>query len=340
MTCAGDCMNVNSASDFAEKTLQKPRVIDQLRERLRYRHYSLRTEQAYLHWVKRFIYFHNKRHPLDMGREEIVSFLSHLAIRRQVAASTQSQALSALLFLYKEVLAVDLPWLNEFERPKKTARLPTVLSIGEVQALLSQMMGTPQLVARLLYGTGMRLLECLRLRVKDVDFPRNLILVRDGKGAKDRVTMLPQALREPLRLHLNVILEQFKADLAKGMAGVQMPYALARKYPNAEYEWGWQYVFPAQNYSKDPRSGVIRRHHVDEKQIQRHVKKAAHAAGLIKPVSPHTLRHSFATHLLQSGADIRTVQELLGHKDVTTTQIYTHVLDRGGVGLISPLDRM
>jgi len=333
-------MSAALALHSAEKTLQKPRLLDQVRERLRYRHYSLRTEQAYLHWIKRFVFFHDKRHPLTMGRDEIVAFLTHLAVERQVSVSTQNLALSSLLFLYKEVLQLNLPWIAEFERPRRQARLPTVLSVGEVLALLSQMQGTTQLIARLLYGTGMRLLECLRLRVKDVDFERNLILVRDGKGAKDRVTMLPQALREPLRLHLAVIFRQFQADLAQGMASVEMPFALARKYPNAEHEWGWQYVFPAQSYSKDPRSGIVRRHHVDEKQVQRHVKKAAQAAGLVKPVSPHTLRHSFATHLLQSGADIRTVQELLGHKDVTTTQIYTHVLDRGGVGAISPLDRL
>jgi integron integrase len=333
-------MSANLSGHSAKKSLQNPRLLDQVRERLRYRHYSLRTEEAYQHWIKRFVLFHDKRHPLQMGREEIVAFLTHLAVEHQVSVSTQNLALSSLLFLYKEVLQLDLPWISEFERPRRQARLPTVLSVGEVLALLSQMGGTPQLIARLLYGTGMRLLECLRLRVKDVDFSRNLILVRDGKGAKDRVTMLPQSLREPLRLHLQVVFAQFEADRAAGYAGVNMPFALARKYPNAEFEWGWQYVFPAQGFSVDPRSGVKRRHHVDEKQVQRHVKKAAQAAGLVKPVSPHTLRHSFATHLLQSGADIRTVQELLGHKDVTTTQIYTHVLDRGGVGTVSPLDRM
>lgn len=333
-------MSANLSGHSAKKSLQNPRLLDQVRERLRYRHYSLRTEEAYQHWIKRFVLFHDKRHPLQMGREEIVAFLTHLAVEHQVSVSTQNLALSSLLFLYKEVLQLDLPWISEFERPRRQARLPTVLSVGEVLALLSQMGGTPQLIARLLYGTGMRLLECLRLRVKDVDFSRNLILVRDGKGAKDRVTMLPQSLREPLRLHLQVVLALFEADRAAGYAGVNMPFALARKYPNAEFEWGWQYVFPAQGFSVDPRSGVKRRHHVDEKQVQRHVKKAAQAAGLVKPVSPHTLRHSFATHLLQSGADIRTVQELLGHKDVTTTQIYTHVLDRGGVGAVSPLDRM
>lgn len=333
-------MNANVSFNPVKTGEAKPRLLDLVREHLRYRHYSLRTEDAYVHWIKRYIFFHGRRHPGEMGRDEIVAFLTYLAADRQVAAATQNQALSALLFLYKEVLRCDLPWVSDFERPKKAARLPTVLSVDEVQQLFQGMEGTTALVARLLYGTGMRLLEGLRLRVKDVDFSRNRILVRDGKGGKDRVTMLPQALRVPLQRHLQCVQDQFRGDLVAGKAGVEMPCALARKYPNAEREWGWQYVFPAAGFSSDPRSGVVRRHHLDEKQVQRHMRRAAQAAGMAKPVSPHTLRHSFATHLLQSGADIRTVQELLGHKDVATTQIYTHVLDRGGVGAMSPLDRL
>ncbi|WP_205701030.1 integron integrase [Jeongeupia sp. USM3] len=318
----------------------RPRLLVQVRDCLRYRHYSLRTEKAYIYWIKYFIRFSGLRHPQEMGRQELVCFLTHLAVERDVSASTQNQALSALLFLYKTVLEVDLPWLEGFERPKRPAHLPTVLGVAEVERLLAQMQGTTALVARLLYGTGMRVLEALRLRVKDVDFERGLVVVRDGKGNKDRVTMLPRCLEAPLKAHLLAVQAQFQADLATGRAGVALPHALARKYPAAERQWGWQYVFPAAGFSVDPLSGAVRRHHLDPKQLQRAIRKAAQAVALVKPVSPHTLRHSFATHLLQSGGDIRTVQELLGHKDVSTTQIYTHVLDRGGVGAVSPLDRL
>lgn len=317
-----------------------PRLLDQLRDRIRLKHYSLRTEQAYLQWVKRYILFHGKRHPADLGKEEIESFLTSLAVDRNVAASTQTQALSAILFLYKEVLGIEPPWLPNLTRAKKPVRLPTVLGRDEVQALLSQaedpLLG---LIMRLLYGTGMRLLEGLRLRVKDVDFARNEIVVREGKGNKDRVTMLPASLREALQAHLKVVRAQHDADLAAGRGEVWLPDALAAKYPNAARTWGWQYVFPAAGFSVDPRSGAVRRHHVDDKRVQRAVRKAAARAGLAKPVSPHTLRHSFATHLLESGYDIRTVQELLGHSDVSTTMIYTHVLNKGGRGVVSPLDR-
>ena len=318
---------------------QSPKLLDQLRDRLRLKHYSLRTEQAYLQWVKRYIFFHGKRHPADMGKAEVEAFLTSLAVDRNVAASTQTQALSALLFLYREVLLLDLPWLSEVTRAKKPARLPTVLSKSETQALLRQV-DDPllDLIIRLLYGTGMRLLECLRLRVKDVDFARNEILVRDGKGGKDRVTMLPASLAERLKAHLKVIQAQHAADLGLGRGDVWLPNALAAKYPNASRQWGWQYVFPAAGFSADPRSSAVRRHHVDDKRVQRAVKLAAEKAGIAKPVSPHTLRQSFATHLLEGGYDIRTVQELLGHSDVSTTMIYTHVLNKGGRGVVSPLD--
>lgn len=317
----------------------KPKLLDQMRDRIRVKHYSIRTEQVYCEWVKRFIRFHQYRHPLDMGAAEVEAFLSDLAVRRNVSASTQNQALAALLFLYKEVLAVDLPWLNDVVRAKKPQRLPVVLSIEEVRRTLAGLDGELWLVCSLLYGTGMRLMEVLRLRVKDVDFARNEILVRDGKGMKDRVTVLPRSLLQPLRQHLSVVRAVHKAELEAGRGDVWLPFALERKYPNAPREWGWQYVFPAAGLSVDPRSGAVRRHHLDEKRIQRNFKRAVQAAGIVKLATPHTLRHCFATHLLESGQDIRTVQELLGHADVKTTMIYTHVLNRGGMAVLSPLDR-
>lgn len=318
-----------------------PKLLDQVRERLRVKHYSLRTETAYVQWIKRFIYFHSKQHPVNMGKAEVEAFLTSLAVERNVSAATQTQALSALLFLYKEVLGQALPWLDEVTRAKRPARLPTVLSVEETRRLLEGV-EHPQcsLVVRLLYGTGMRLLECLRLRIKDVDFARQEITIREGKGNKDRVTMLPQRLLEPLRAQVAAARAQHQADLLAGRGEVWLPDALALKYPDAARSPGWQYVFPAAGFSKDPRSGAIRRHHLDESRIQRAVKKAATAAGIMKPVSPHTLRHSFATHLLEGGYDIRTVQELLGHADVSTTMIYTHVLNRGGRGVRSPLDAL
>ncbi len=317
-----------------------PKLFDQLRDRLRLKHYSLRTEQAYVQWVKRYIFFHGKRHPSEMGKPEIEAFLTSLAVDRHVSASTQTQALSALLFLYKEVLGLEFPWLTEVVRAKRPARLPTVLTREEVRALMERMEDPLlDLIVRLLYGTGMRLLEVLRLRAKDVEFTRNEIVVRDGKGGKDRVTMLPTSLSDRLKAHLAVVKAQHEADLALGRGVVWLPDALAVKYPSAPREWGWQYVFPAAGFSTDPRSGAVRRHHVDDKRVQRAVKLAASRAGIAKPVSPHTLRHSFATHLLEGGYDIRTVQELLGHSDVSTTMIYTHVLNKGGRGVVSPLDR-
>lgn len=321
-------------------TPQAPKLLDQVRDRLRLKHYSIRTETQYLQWIRRFILFHDKRHPKEMGAQEVEAFLTHLAVEGSVAASTQNQALSALLFLYREVLAINLPWLDGVVRAKQPQRLPVVLTPQEVAGVLERMNGLHGMMARLLYGTGMRLMECVRLRVKDVDFERAEILVRDGKGAKDRVTMLPQSLILPLQEHLRWRRQLFVDDKAKGKAAVYMPDALDRKYPNAAVDWAWQYVFPAAGYSIDPRSGAERRHHLDEKTLQRAVKKAVQASGLSKPATPHTFRHSFATHLLQSGYDIRTVQELLGHADVATTMIYTHVLNKGGRGVASPLDAM
>jgi integron integrase len=317
-----------------------PKLLEQYRERLRVKHYSLRTEEAYLHWARRFIYFHGKRHPREMGGPEVEAFLSHLATEGRVAPSTQNQALAALLFLYREVLVKDLPWMDGVVRAKRTARVPVVLTENEVRALLAQLDGTRWLAASLLYATGMRLLEGLRLRVKDVDFERGEIAVRDGKGGRDRRTMLSARLIEPLRSHLARVKDLHARDLAEGFGEVYLPYALARKYPRAERSWPWQYVFPSGRRSSDPLDGVIRRHHLDEKVIQRAVSQAARKARIAKPVSPHILRHSFATHLLEAGYDIRTVQELLGHKDVSTTMIYTHVLNKGGRGVRSPLDRL
>jgi integron integrase len=318
----------------------KPRLLDQLRMRLRLKHYSIRTEQQYVHWARRFILYHNKRHPAEMGAEEVEAFLTHLAVTGRVAAATQNQALSALLFLYREVLGLDLPWLTQVVRAKRPARLPVVLTRHEVTRVLDRMEGVYGLMARLLYGTGMRLMECVRLRVKDVDFERGEILLRDGKGAKDRVTMLPGTLAAPLQNQLRARRLVYDDDLRRGMAAVYLPDALERKYLNAPTDWGWQYIFAAGSYSVDPRSGAQRRHHIDEKLLQRAMKRAVSAVELAKPATPHTLRHSFATHLLESGYDIRTVQELLGHADVSTTMIYTHVLNRGGRGVISPLDML
>lgn len=321
---------------------ESPRLLDRVRQQIRIRHYSLRTETAYVGWITRFILFHGKRHPQDLGGAEVSAFLSFLATDRNVSANTQNQALAALLFLYKAVLEVDLPWLKEVTRAKKPQRLPTVLTVEEVTRLLSALDGDPveTLVVRLLYGTGMRLLESLRLRVKDVDLSRREIVIRDGKGGKDRVTMLPEVLVEPLRVRIAERRLLFDEDRVLEQHDVWLPDALSVKYPNAPREWGWQYVFVAHRLSTDPRSGAVRRHHLDERLIQRRVKLASGRAGLAKPVSPHTLRHSFATHLLEAGHDIRTVQELLGHADVSTTMIYTHVLNRGGRGVRSPLDRL
>ncbi|MDZ7656983.1 MAG: integron integrase [Sulfurimicrobium sp.] len=318
--------------------LPTPKLLDQVRGKIRLKHYSLRTEQTYVDWIKRYILFHGKHHPKDMGAGEVEAFLTHLAVAGKVAASTQNQAKSALLFLYKEVLGIDLPWLDNVERAKAPKRLPVVLTRDEVQVVLSRLEGTHWLIASLLYGSGLRIMEGIRLRVKDVDLSRREILVRDGKGFKDRVTMLPESLLNPLKTHLRRVRTLHDQDLAAGYGAVHLPYALEKKYPNAAREWAWQYVFPSANFAVDPRTGETRRHHLQDQAVQRAVKQAVRAAGLTKPATPHTLRHSFATHLLEGGYDIRTVQELLGHSDVSTTMIYTHVLNRGGRGVASPLD--
>ncbi|MFN7957370.1 MAG: integron integrase [Holophagaceae bacterium] len=315
-----------------------PRLLDRLREQVRTRHYSLRTEDAYADWVRRFILFHGKRHPQALGAPEVQAFLSHLAVERRVSASTQNQAKAALLFLYREVLNLELPWLSEVVQAKRQPRLPVVLTPGEVRALLDQMDGVMGLVAQVLYGTGMRLMEGLRLRVKDLEFERHEVVVRDGKGGRDRVTMLPERLAGPLRAHLERVRALHEGDLAEGFGEAFLPDALAAKFRGAGRQWGWQWVFPSQQRAVDPRSGLVRRHHLHPESVQKAVRLAARAAELVKPVTPHVLRHSFATHLLGGGHDIRTVQELLGHKDVATTMIYTHVLNRGGRGVASPLD--
>jgi integron integrase len=317
---------------------QPPKLLDQMRAELRVRHMSWRTEESYVGWARRFILFHGKRHPLEMGGPEVSAFLVHLAMERSVSASTQNQAKAALLFLYKRVLGVDLPWLGEVVQAKATRRLPVVLSREEVRAVLERMEGTMGLLAALLYGTGMRVLEALRLRVKDVDFDRGEILVRQGKGGKDRVTVLPARLAAPLRAHLERVRALHAQDLAEGYGDVALPDALAVKYPQAGRTWGWQWVFPSTHRTVDPRSGMERRHHLHLDSVSKALRKAARDVDLPRPVSPHVLRHAFATHLLLNGQDIRTVQELLGHKDVETTMIYTHVLNRGGRGVASPLD--
>lgn len=320
--------------------VQEPRLLDQVRGKIRLKHYSIRTEQAYTDWIKRFILHFGKKHPRTLGAIEVEQFLTYLAVKKQVSASTQNQAKSAILFLYKEVLAMQLPWLENVEQAKTPKRLPVVLNREEIQSILSRLSGTHWLIASLLYGTGMRIMECLRLRVKDVDFKRHEILIRDGKGFKDRVTMLPLTLAASLQAHLTKVRDLHNNDLAQGFGAVYLPYALERKYPNAAKEWMWQYVFPAAKISTDSRTQAVRRHHVQEQTIQRAVKQAVRDAGLTKPATPHTFRHSFATHLLEGGYDIRTVQELLGHSDVSTTMIYTHVLNKGGRGVSSPLDHL
>ncbi len=324
--------------DRSDATISRPRLRERLREAIRRHNYSRRTEQAYWFWIRWFIRSNGMRHPAEMGEAEVEAFLSWLATERNVAAATQNQALSALLFLYKELLGKDLPWFKNLVRAKRPVRVPVVLSRGEVQRLLAQMEGAKWLMAALLYGAGLRQIECLQLRVKDVDFAYRQILVRDAKGAKDRVTMLPEQAVQPLQAHLGRVRALHQRDLKSGHGEVSLPFALARKYPNAGREWAWQFVFPSGVLSEDPGSGVLRRHHVFPDTLGRAVKAAARRASLVKPVSCHTLRHSFATHLLESGYDIRTVQELLGHSDVSTTMVYTHVLNKGGRGVASPLD--
>jgi integron integrase len=318
---------------------ERPKLLDEVRGRMRRLGMAKRSEEAYVGWIRRFILRNDKRHPAEMGALEIERFLTHLAVQGKVSPSTQNQALSALLFLYRQVLDVELPWLDGIERAKKPTRLPVVLTVAETTALLGELVGVHWLMGSLLYGTGMRLMECVRLRVKDVDFARREILVRQGKGHKDRHTMLPRALIDALQAQLCEARRIHDRDLATGFGQVWMPDALARKYPAAAGEWGWQYVFPSAKRSEDPQTGNESRHHLDESTLQRAIKTARVRAKIIKPATCHTLRHSFATHLLEAGQDIRTIQELLGHKDVATTQIYTHVLNRGGHGVLSPLDR-
>jgi integron integrase len=317
-----------------------PRLLDRVRDHIRRKHYSIRTEQAYVDWIKRFILFHGKTHPSALGATEVEAFLTHLAVDRNVSAATQNQAQSALLFLYRDILGTQLPWLDEVVRAKRPTKLPVVLTVGEVAGVLRRLSGTHELIGRLLYGAGLRILEALRLRVHDVEFSRREVLVRDGKGQKDRITMLPRVLIRPLRAHLREVAKIHERDLEDGFGEVWLPFALARKYPGAAREWGWQYVFPSERRARDPRGGAIRRHHIQDQAFQRAMRQAVRDAGIVKPATPHTLRHSFATHLLESGYDIRTVQELLGHTNVSTTMIYTHVLNRGGRGVLSPLDRL
>jgi integron integrase len=318
----------------------KPKLLDQVRQAIRTRHYSPRTEETYIHWIKRFNFFHNKRHPGEMAEAEIARFLSNLATESHVSASTQNQALNAVLFLYRQVLRKDIGYVNGVVRANRPKRLPTVLTRQEVRSIFGNLDGVEWIMAMLLYGAGLRLMECLRLRVKDVDFSRNEIRIRSGKGDKDRVTMLPGAVKEPLLTHLQSVKRQHEEDLQKGLGRVALPDALERKHRNAGSEWGWQWIFPATSHYVDRITGEKRRHHLHESVLQKTVKEAVRKAGLPKPASPHTFRHSFATHLLEDGYDIRTVQELLGHSDVTTTMVYTHVLNRGGHGVNSPADRL
>jgi integron integrase len=313
------------------------KLLDQVRDSIRLKHYAYRTEETYVSWIRQFILFHKKRHPKDMGAAEIEQFLTYLAQERHVAASTQNQALSALLFLYREVLSLPLSNIN-VTWAKKPKRLPTVLSKDEANRIISCLTGTSRLMAQLLYGSGLRLMECLRLRVKDVDFSQCHILIRNGKGFKDRVTLLPEVVVDPLKCQLKYAQVIHERDVKAGYGRTSLPDALSVKYPNADLAWGWQYVFPASKISLDKRTDVMRRHHTHESVLQKAVRKAAKVAGIVKPVGPHTFRHCFATHLLEAGYDIRTVQELMGHKDVKTTMVYTHVMNKGPLGVRSPLD--
>jgi len=318
----------------------RPGLLAVAQQKMRTRHLALRTERTYLHWSRRYIAFHGRKHPRDLGAPEVEQFLTHLAVHRKVSAATQNQALQALLFLYRHVLGIELPWLDNLTRASRPQRRPVVLSRSEVRALLSQLQGTPWLIANLLYGSGLRLMEALRLRVKDIALERGEMIIRDAKGGKDRVTVLATAVETPLRAHLTRLRAWFEEERRRQQPGVSLPFALDRKYPRAATEWGWQYLFPSRQLCKDPYSGKMVRHHLHEKNVQRAVQAAVRSASLSKPASCHTLRHSFATHLLEDGYDIRTVQELLGHADLKTTMIYTHVLTKGAGGVRSPLDRI
>jgi integron integrase len=329
----------HSIADGCRSSGSPPKLLDSVRQAIRLRHYSRRTEQAYVGWIRRFIVFHGKRHPGELGAREVTAFLSSLATRG-VSASTQNQALSAILFLYEVVVGERLPWMYDIVRAQRPVRLPVVLSCEEVTSLLSELRGVVWLMASLLYGAGLRLLECAELRVKDLNVDRGELRIRDGKGGKDRVTMLPVALNGPMREHLARVKTQHDADLALGRGRVALPGTIGAKYPNASQEWAWQWVFPATRFYVDQHTGERRRHHLHESVLQRAVQSAARSAGIARPATSHSLRHSFATHLLEAGYDIRTIQELLGHRDVSTTMIYTHVLNQGGRGVRSPLDRL
>jgi len=332
-------MTVSSDSDHAVER-RKPKLLDQVRSAIRTRHYSIRTEEAYVNWIRKFILFHNKRHPAEMGEEEIAQFLNHLATKENVAASTQNQALSGILFLYRTVLDRDIGEIKDLIWAKRPKKLPVVLSRHEVRAILKELSADKWLMANLLYGGGLRLRECLSLRVKDVDFEYSQIIVRSAKGEKDRATILPQNIKAPLKQHLTKVKMLYEQDKANGFGRVYLPYALERKYPNAATEWGWYWIFPADTISTDPRSGIRRRHHAGEWLLQRALREARLKAGIVKHCGCHTFRHSFATHLLEDGYDIRTIQELLGHEDIRTTMIYTHVAKKGGQGVRSPADRL
>ena len=335
-----DRLKNSEASNGSGGSLVQPKLLDRVRQAIRSRHFSRSTEEAYIHWIKRFIFFHGKRHPVEMAEAEINQFLTFLAIDQNVSASTQNQALSALLFLYQQVLGKKIGWMEGLVRAHKPRRLPIVLTREEVRLVLGHLAGTARLMATLLYGSGMRIMECLKLRVKDIDFSRGEIMIRDGKGQVDRITMLPGLVKEPLSRHLDNVRQLHQRDLEAGAGRVELPDALARKYPNADREWGWQYVFPASRRYFDPKVGFERRYHLHETALQKAVTKAVRDAGITKRASVHTFRHSFATHLLEDGYDIRTVQELLGHKDIRTTMIYTHVLNRGARGVRSPADAL
>ncbi|MBL8099959.1 MAG: integron integrase [Anaerolineales bacterium] len=317
---------------------KEKKLLEQVQDAIRAKHYSLRTEKTYIDWIRRFILHHNKKHPREMGVPEVQNFIIHLATKDNVSASTQNQALSAITFLYRHVLNTELNFPTDTIRPTKSKPLPVVLTVEEARAIINNMNGTQKLMAKILYGSGLRLMECLRLRVKDIDFGNHQIIVREGKGEKDRFTILPDSITQDLQSHLLVVKAIHEKDIKEGFGETSFSYALAKKYPNASKEWMWQYIFPASVRSLDPISKKTKRHHIDPSVLQKAVRQSALSVGLTKPVSPHTFRHSFATHLLQNGYDIRTVQELLGHKDVKTTMIYTHVLQRGGLAVKSPLD--
>ena len=322
------------------QTEAKPRLLDEVRSALRLRHYSLKTEKTYVRWIKEYIYFHGKQHPKNLGEKHISEFLSYLAVKRHVSAPTQNQALCAIVFLYKHVLGKELGDFGPLIWAKKSENIPVVLAKNEVEQVLSQLHGKPWLIAQLQYGAGLRLNECLRLRIKDIDFSYKQISVWEAKGAKARVTMLPRMLNQPLKAHIHNVKKLHERDLESGFGSVELPYALSKKYRNADKEWQWQYVFPASRISQDPRTGIRRRHHLDESVLRKALKQALRKTSITKHVTSHTFRHSFATHLLEAGYDIRTVQELLGHNDLKTTMIYTHVLNKGGKGVISPADNI